>query len=233
MASLLAKISSLVFIKFSSKEIVAYITRFLISFDGLVDRIDRQTRLKNRERLREIRSANDVEGRQEIGRRFRSRTIESIGNHPHPPCLHEKTKKERSRKIYNSRSLFLSLSFSLIFSLALSLCLWHSFSRTDTHAQTRESRISLLPSSGSPLVLPCVKRNFLKLLDGSLPSSFLKADSRMEANYSELRRHANRHARAFWLLYFNGEIYPADRGGFIERTVRETYPHVSRYRPKF
>ncbi|KAL0124223.1 hypothetical protein PUN28_006218 [Cardiocondyla obscurior] len=53
-----------------------------------------------------------------------------------------------------------------------------------THAQTRESKISLLASFWLSSRLPMrVKRNFLKLLDGSLPSSFLKADSRMEANY--------------------------------------------------
>lgn len=79
--------------------------------------------------------------------------------------------------------LSLSPSHTHIFSLVLSLSVSHSFARTQTRTLKRENQGSrcflwLFP-------LPCVKRNFLKLLDGSLPSSLLKADSRMEANYSE------------------------------------------------
>lgn len=100
-------------------------------------------------------------------------------------------------------SLSLSLSLSHLLASSFSLALFH----TDTHAHTRESKISLLASSWLSSRFPMrVKRNFLKLLDGSLlPSSFLKADSRMEANYSETTTRES--PRSFWLLYFSGERF--------------------------
>lgn len=123
------------------------------------------------------------------------------------------------RKLRKNVHENIHLTLSLIFSLALflSLALFH----TDTHAQTRKSKISLLASFGSPLVFPCAKRNFLKLLDGSLPSSFLKADSRMEANYSEANREMRIavRARAFLIIIPQRRDLSC-RSDFIERIAR-------------
>lgn len=125
-------------------------------------------------------------------------------------------------------SLTRTLSLTLIFSG------WPFFFRALSHRHARShvrikdlvASVLFWLSSRFPMR---VKRNFLKLLDGSLPSSFLKADSRMEANYSETTTRES--PRSFFDYYTSAERDSSCRT-WSWVSSGESRGDVSRYRPK-
>lgn len=119
----------------------------------------------------------------EIDRRrpgFDLRIIDSFGNHPRPPCSHEKLRKNVHEK--SAHTLFFSLYISL--------------TRRHARIQHKNQETTLSLSLFPPSILPCVKQNFLKLLDGSST----KAHGSFQGWDGEMRQRVCRLFFFFWSL---------------------------------